>query len=180
MNERVLILGFDIESSNLIFQSCNKHFGKSEIINSFLHKYICHDNQLSGCIIYAITQSHSYQEYISYLRRLYRHVDFDILFNNVIVTLRTNSICNSCKIFINRLIKNHEQIHIVKFIPNRKLERNEIPYFHCWSILGDSKLLPDGTVYIPVKQAFDIKTFDVVVLLYDIKMYNLQQHCLIK
>ena len=169
MYKYVLILGFDIESSNLIFQSCNKHFGKSEIINGFLHKYICPINQFSGSIIFAITMSHSYQEYISFLRRLYRH-DFDISFNNVIIALRTDSIINSCKVFLNRLIKNQEQIYIVKYIPNRKLETYEIPHFNCWSILGDSELLPDGTLYIPMKQVFDNNNFDVVVMLNKIEM----------
>ncbi len=167
MHKCVLVLGFDIESSNLIFESCNKHFGKSEIINGFLHKFVCTNNQLSGSIIYAITTSHSYQEYMSFLRQLYR-TDFDTLFKNVIIALRTDCITNSCKVFLNRLIKKQEHIYIAKYVPNRKLDRFEIPHFHCWSILGDSELLPYGTLYIPMKQVFDNNNFDVVVMLNEI------------
>ena len=157
-----LIIGFDIELSNSIFESCNEKFGKSEIINNFLHKYNSSE-QFFDVIIYAITEFRSYRDYIASLRLLYRKQKLDFDFDEVIVVLRTEEIRNSCKVFLNRLIKsNHEKVYIAKYVADCRLGRDETPRFHCWTILGDSKILPERSLYVPMKIPFKRKTFDVI------------------
>ncbi len=154
-----LIIGFDIELSNSIFESCNSTFGKSEIIDDVLHKY--DSSQPMSDVVCAIAACHSYRDYVASLRILYRKQTVD--FDQVIVALRTREIDTSCRVFLNRLIKSgHVKVYVAKFVSDCQLGRDETPHFHCWTILGDNKTLPERTLFVPMQIPFTRKTFEVI------------------